>query len=312
MVNSPNKEIKLIILVVIMAVLILVSSLIGFQLGQRNSLPTGADFTTSPANGANVSGQKLLLNAQVDHKFGQTSLPVLNRETSVLICNLSNVSIQLAEGEVLLEEALAAGAVMPEDIISWAKQDAAAGICKEIYASKNSLNCFIYRYSQLELCVYDDVYETPDGQQHLIRDLTIRESGSSTTGVSFSSPDENGKLQNIDREDWGLSFTVERAEDDSLRLIIKQSGGQQIGTLEIYDCLIYNIGQDIPVYESGEILQINANAETALVLNCPAALPSGEYNMRLMIRDKFDPTQVHPLMRDYEDSQYHFIKFTLP
>ena len=258
MVKKTSIKTKSFILMLCVFVIAPSFCLLGFYLGKNSPQPpTATTATTIPETES--SDQQLVISAQISHENESTTVSLPGSEQTVLFCNLSDVRITLEDGTHDLKAALEDGLVTPEEIISWAKQDAAKGICKEIFSSNNGLTNFIYRYAQLELSVYDDVYETPDGKQHLIRDLTIRESGGSGFGVSFSYTDENGELKSIDREDWGLSFTLEKTGESTLLLICKQSGGQQIGQLEIRNIAVYQVSSDSRVCSTDDIFQITTN-----------------------------------------------------
>lgn len=306
---------KIFLLFICTLTLLFICGTICFHLGSKGSSVTSSSNPTDVTSEKQASKNNLILYAQIDHEYGMQEFSVLNREDTVTIYNLYDVHIALPEGLLHLEDALSCGLITPEQIVSWAKQDAMENNCKELFFSENGLSHYIYRYSQLELCVYDDVFEAPNGEQYQIRDLTIRDCGETKSGVSLSIPDENGELQMLDREEWGLSFRVERISDSTLSLFCNQSGGQQIGQLEIVDFLIYQISPEKLIYESYQETPIQANGETQVLLDCSNyinKLTGGDYKLRLIIRDKYDATQVHPLMKNFEDSQYHFIDFTLP
>ena len=307
--NASRSKVRVFILLFCGLAIIFGFYLLGFYMGKPHAHSSAPDTTISEVQAS--SRQRLLISAQISHQQGNTHLSLPNSTHTVLLSNLYDVRIALADGTHDLKDALTNGLVTPEEIICWAKQDAAQGVCKEIFSSKNGLSHFIYRYAQLELSVFDDVYETPDGQQHRIWDLTIRESGGNNSGLSLSYLDENGERKNIDREDWGLTFTAERVDEHTLRLTCIQSGGQQLGQLEIVGLAVYYTDLDSSVCDSSDVFQITANSITTIDLGC-TGLPAGTYNMRLLIKDRFDPDQVHTLMRDFEDSQYHSVVFSLP
>ena len=41
-------------------------------------------------------------------------------------------------------------------------------------------------------------------------------------------------------------------------------------------------------------------------------LSSGDYAVFLLVRDEFDESQVHPLMRDFKSTQYYVVEFAVP
>lgn len=312
--KKPNNLLNLLILGV--TALMVLSCMAGYQLGKKEHQSSAPAETTAPKE---ENRQRLLLAVQVDYDTGLVSVPLAGRADKVSISNLSDVQITLTEGTMPLCAALENGAVTPEELVAWAKLDAIAGICKESFRSENGLAYWLYRYSNVELSVYEDILEAPDGEHYPIRNLTIRDPGGKTTGVVMQ-VEQAGLLVDLGREDWGLSFEVTRADENGLTLTCIQSGGQLVGQAAIYSYMVSKFhyeGQDkIPVSwdgaDSSQWMTIQNEGTTELRLEWENAIPSGEYALHVFVRDVYDPEDMHPLIRNFEDGQNHSVQFTIP
>ena len=221
------------------------------------------------------------------------------------------------DGEYIpLAEAVETGLITPEEILMYARLDAAAGNCKEDYLSKRGLNRFYYRYKRYLVTAVHDVYETPDGKQHLISSVKICDPGGET-GLSHAYYDENHKP--LDLEDWGITFELVSCDANGVVLRFEQTGGQHIGELVLYMYMILSEADGVfidPIVEHNPYevpvpyMTIANNAVTEYRLDWEqeyGSLPSGTYRILLTLEDRYDPEQVHPLMVNYRDMQDYWI-----
>lgn len=222
------------------------------------------------------------------------------------------------DGEVLpLETALSQNIVNEEDIFYFARKDARNGICEEIYESELGLTHFTYIYPEYALRLIYDVYETPDGQQHLISDIEISPPDNyAPTYTAFY----NDGIVRYDLEDWGLDFSVKNVTATGLTLTTTQSGGQQIGELKVRAYFI--LAKSGPPLDklngtreseyTDIAISMNGTTETTIDwTDTFGPLPVGDYYLDLSIKDYYDESSVHPLMRDYYDEQDYFVDFNI-
>lgn len=318
--EKKKNDLKLNLIILGVAALMVLSCVAGFQLGRRkDTAPVLSTESTAPTDGQELSGQRLVLAVAVDYDAGSVDLAVAGREDTVQLRNLAAVDIDLPQGTMALSAALAGGHVTPEELIAWAKLDAAAGFCKETSFSENGFAHFVYRYANVELSVYDDVFEAPNGEHYHIRDLTVRDPGSQGSGVNLYIEGEDGLLYDLTKEDWGLSFELTEADANGLTLTCTQSGGQQIGQLAVHSYMVsklhYEGADKLPVKwdaeDSSQWLMIQNDGTTVFRLVWENALPSGEYGLHLFVRDVYDPEDIHPLIRNFEDGQTFSVTFTV-
>lgn len=247
-----------------------------------------------------------------------------NYDGSIMYIGVKNVIIEVNGKTIALEESIREGLVTVEDIMANARRDARNKQCIESWISEHGLNQFTWNYPNYDLCIVMDVYETPDGQQHMINSLSIYPPGLASTS-SQAYMDTSGKyLVPIDQEDWGLTFETVEASATGLRIHIQQEGGQQFGNL-ITDSYMIISGDTEEVvtpligwYTEEDFIPraaIVPNGETTFAIdwtNAHGELPSGSYVLKLWIKDVYDESQVHPLTENYHDIQSYYIEFTIP
>lgn len=228
--------------------------------------------------------------------------------------NLTDVKIEMNDGIYPLEEAIQSGLISIEEIFAYARLDYRNGFCNQTQKTKNGLTHFTYHYEGIDLCLVYDVFEAPDGQNHLISDMGVYHDG--TRVGHLYTDDQTG--ERIDYEDWGLTFTVVDATPTKVTILCQQSGGQQIGELYL-DSDWWLSGAE----EMTTSVEDQASPETPLTMggeftftldwgNKYGVLPSGEYELSLAINDHFDKTQVHSLMKDFQQRQYYSINLDIP
>lgn len=291
--------------------LFLISAMLFSGCGRETSNSVDA---SSPSD-----SRRLRITAVIDEGAGFTTIDsdTLNLTDDLSYLDLKDVHLETEAGPVPLETALANQQITVEEIFAFARLDARAGICREHYVTENGLTRFVYAYPEFDLYLTYDIFEAPDGSDHLINDVCLAQPNSD---VSFFYTDKKTGLP-LDREEWGLRFVVEDTTPGGISLECTQAEGVQIGTLSIVDYYIYCTDSDTyldTLPDSGGIanpdIPIPSNAQTQIDIDWSqiyGSLPEGEYELVLAIRDVFDPAQVHPFMRDYADKQNYGIPFTV-
>ena len=237
---------------------------------------------------------------------------------SVTLYNLSDVTIDLGGETVALRDALENNKISGDELVALARLDAAQGVCNETAKSKNGLTEFTYHYPEFSLHYVYDVYETPDGKQHLIKDLSLY--GAKNTPEYSYAFDKDG--QPIDYEDWGLEFRISEVNSKGMRLTCSQSGGQQLGTLSLELALLSKAGTGqyepidsiIPKGETAAASKINMGGITEISFDFEktyGVLPAGDYALDFQIADRYDKDALSALTRKYHDTQWYSIAFTI-
>lgn len=255
----------------------------------------------------------VLLSEVTDHSFQEISL----------YFGLSAATWEDGTQTLWLRDALAQGLVTPEEMACYARLDAENGFCTETYETENGLTNFTYAYPTFNLRIVYDVYCTPNNGDYLIDYLVIYPQNSD----SILSPITRFYLPSgeaVDREDWGLDFTVEESSATGITLRCAQSGGQQIGRLYVhfYNLRHYNLrdtetetGLETATGESPECgTDLNMGGETLWTLDWTeayGALPAGQYALNLYIYDIYEESQMHPLMQNFYDWQVYTLEFTI-
>lgn len=167
---------------------------IGFAIGRNDEKKT---VLVAPTES---TAPRLIISAvHADSEYTSEKIQQTNDGTSDLdFCciGLTDVTIDLGGNVMDLGNALREGKTSLSEISFLAQSDSQSGFCTEGWKSKNGLAEFRYSYPDFDLWIVDDIYETPDGLQHLIRGITLCQPGSD---VAF--------LHNeLDQEDWGIEF----------------------------------------------------------------------------------------------------------
>ena len=222
---------------------------------------------------------------------------------------LRDVTIAIDETAIDFESALREGKISLAELSFLAQSDALSGLCTERWESKNGLARFCYSYPAFDLWIIHDIYETPDGQQHLVQNITLCEPGSD---ISFV-------YNELDQEDWGIEFSVEEASPSEITLSYTQSGGQQIGQLMTCGYEISRLDpmepiarlDDAPLQEQ---MPISMDAKGSLTLDIETyfgTLPAGQYGMYLYLQDTYSEEEIPPLTRNFHDTQCYWIDFDI-
>jgi len=227
----------------------------------------------------------------------------------------SEVKIYVYGESVPLEEAIRDGKISFEDIVYFARKDAENGICTETFESRLGLTHYTYQYPQCFLRIVDDVFETPAMGQKRIRNLAVYASKADVTGPYTNFLDkETGKR--LDQPDYGIECKVNEASPTGAELTLNQSGGQQLGELTV--AFAYLTKEDgTPVAENKNLqpdLTIAPDCTTAVTLDWTpiyGAISAGNYQMILVIEDKYDAGSLHPLMPQYFNGNAITVEFTV-
>lgn len=229
---------------------------------------------------------------------------------------VTNVTIDIGGTTIKLEDAIRDSYITPAQLFAYARLDAENGFCTESFRTgRTGLTAFVYTYPDADLWMVYDIWQTPDGQQHLIEDFRVYPSQGSSGEYpgGYLDMETNARL---DRENWGITLEVKEITSTGMTLVCTQSGGQQIGQLHVYSYSIRDehgpIAQPVMVDYS---IDLQMDGTTELVLDWTAlygSLQSGEYKLIVAVQDVYDPSQVHPLMRNYTDYQDYDLLFTVP
>ena len=299
-----SRRILSIISLILAAVLLLG---IGFAIGRNDEKKT---VLVAPTES---TAPRLIISAvHADSEYTSEKIQQTNDGTSDLdFCciGLTDVTIDLGGNVMDLGNALREGKTSLSEISFLAQSDSQSGFCTEGWKSKNGLAEFRYSYPDFDLWIVDDIYETPDGLQHLIRGITLCQPGSD---VAF--------LHNeLDQEDWGIEFSVAEASQTEITLNYTQSGGQVLGQLMTYGYAISRLNpmEGIALLDNAPLQEqkpISMNGQGTLCLDIETyfgALPAGQYGMYLYLQDAYNEEDVPPLTRNYHDVQCYWIEFTV-
>lgn len=264
--------------------------------------------------------QRLRITAEVQSEAGEvlTSDVLGGNFSQGLRCyDVADVRIDLNGEPIALEEALRDGSISEEEISCRAREDARNGFCEETWESSHGLTHFTYRYPDIQIRLIHDVYETPDGKQHLISHMCVypvdRELGAYTDFYD----DETGLR--LDREDWGISLEIKEVSGAGLSVICVQSGGQQLGQLTFINFALTKDGQFVDrlddsdhLPELSQPIAMEGNTDFSISFSqVYGQLPKGDYALVLYIRDEYDASRVHPLTENFTDIQLYEIPFSV-
>lgn len=254
----------------------------------------------------------------LEHEYEFFSPDDLNNtiDLPLIYLGLKNVYITINQSTYNLETAIRDNHITVPEIFAYARLDSDAGFCQEEYKSINGLTTFKYNYPEFTLQIVYDVYETPDGKQHLINDIAIFNKGE-TLRRMYTGTD--GAL--LDLEDWGLTFEIKESNSTSVQIKCTHYNGQQLG--EIVPKLYYIVtetGKELPTITKNEskYIEIYANPVkqnsssylTVDWINEYGELPNGSYKLWLLFEDKHDK-EITPLIRNFYDEQAYWINFEI-
>jgi len=284
---------------------------------------------SEPASSGAALQQKLRFSVIAEEEPGYTvfSKEELGGKTDAYLSywNLAEVNIHMDGADIPLVEAIRSGGLTVPELFAFARMDARNGFCKEEYASEHGLTHFSYRYPECVLELAYDVYETPDGNQTLIEEVCLTNHSSSLSRFYLDENSEWGYF--LDREDWGLAFEISNVSPTQITLDYTQHGGQQIGELFIDRYILFPaeasaepkegpgfIGnyQKGPEWQSIPILSDSSGQITIDWSSDAGILDPGNYYLQMDISDRYEESEVHPLMVNYYDKQRYNVAFSIP
>lgn len=305
----------------IVSSIILISSLfLGGCIAQGHDAPTIVN-TESDYSDRNLT-ISLTVNKEASSNVALSYEELGGNFTEGLVyCNVSDVSIEIDGSTMKLETALQEGLVTEADIFCYARLDAKEGICQETCASIKGLTNFTYCYPEYDLRIIYDVLETPDGQQRLISDIGIYPPGYDRSPYYNFFDGKTG--ERFITENWGLDFHVTEVSPTGISVNCSQSDGQQIGQLYVTHFTLSNADgntlnrtddakNEAVSFDAGKIDMDGTTTISIDWYDYYGELPSGNYKLDLSVQDKFDESQVHPLMVDYYDIYNYGLEFSIP
>ena len=226
---------------------------------------------------------------------------------------VKDVRVQLPSGEKALAQALSDGDISLGEIFAYAQLDAQNGFCQGRYTSKNGLAQYYYMYPEYRLYLVNDIYELPNGTAIPVQELSICDlhKGGSVINVYT---DEAGNI--LDVEDWGLTWTVAEVTPTSAKLRCTQQGGQQLGQLAVFSCLMFQKDSNWEPQRFDVDIPLTMGGDSEITLDWTeevGALAPGQYTLKLGVEDRYDPDEVHPLllMHNYKDLQGYTLDVTV-
>ncbi len=274
-----------------------------------------------------ISGQKLKFIVTEAEQPGFTKEELGGKDDGFIVYfGLAEVNINIDGTDVSLAEAIRDGKLTVSEIFAFARLDAQNGFCNETYASEHGLTHFTYTYPECVLRLAYDVYETPDGRQTLIDEISVHRITDGTGSIGDTYVDTESEWGYfLDREDWGLTFQAANVSPMQIVLNYTQQGGQQIGELVIEAYTLYSmegfgkpglagyIGSS-PINSEGLAAPLLKDTSGQITIDWSAtvgALVPGEYYLNLSISDIYDESEVHPLMENFYDKQSYNIVFSV-
>lgn len=325
--RSKEEKMKRVIGIVLICVLLIGVFFAGQRIGSMDSSAPETEATIPEE----PSERNLRISVTDDLDGGYTTIPLeQGNYKDITYLRVTNVTIDISGTIMKLEDALQEGYISVDELIAYARQDASLGFCREAAKTKNGLTEFTYYYGDFDLRYVYDVYETPNGRKHLITDILIHDVRSEPI---FRPVDEDtGEF--IDYEDWGLEFEVIKQDPSGITILCSQSGGQQIGTLNVGTPMLYRKNPNAlaservePLTEEGEVVFneseqwvpnpngfLTMGGETELSFDFVGlfgTLPAGDYELVLQIVDLYDEEDVPPLSRNFYDEQWYSIEFSI-
>lgn len=235
-------------------------------------------------------------------------------KTRVHYVDVTDVRIKV-DGKVwYLKNALEEGAVSLEEMAYAAKLDAQNGFCQAYARARDGVAFVGYRYPEYDLRFLDGAENTYNAEQDPTHELYI-----------LPNPYELRYIADYAREDWGLSFETVEADETSVTFDCTQRDGEQLSML-IADFYYISPAQGEeelprkPGTDSTSVFQpkpeLNRDTVTRVTLDWSdiyGPLSAGDYRMRLMVSDVYQPngenTQIGHL---FDKTQGYDILFTVP
>lgn len=293
---------------------------IGFAIGRNEIQASVPDATDAAEDIVHTKDDVPALNLTVT-RVGNTDSQIFSPEDlgnnfnqGMSYCGVTDVSISLSNGSERLEDALKNGDITEEEIFFRARQDARDGRCQETFETQHGVTFYNYHYPDYDLWLVYDVFNSPNGKAYPVSQLIVLRTTPDYRihpSCLFTDP-ETGAF--VNREDWGLTFELSDVTNHSATVTCTQSGGQQIGQLEVRCYTLYPDTKgivDAPKYETG-IAMDGTCQFTVDWSETYGDLPSGTYRLCLWIWDIYDESQLHPLMDNFQDWQMLDVELIIP
>lgn len=293
---------------------------IGFAVGRNEIQASVPDATDAAEDIVHTGDDVPALNLTVT-RVGNTDSQIFSPEEignnfnqGMSYWGVTDVSISLNSGDERLEDALKNGDITEEEIFFRARQDARDGRCQETFETQHGVTFYNYHYPDYDLWLVYDVFNSPNGKAYPVSQLIVFRTTPDYhlhPSCAFTDP-ETGAF--VNREDWGLTFELSDITSHSATVTCTQSGGQQIGQLEVR---CYTLHPDT----KGIINPPKFETEIAMDGTCQFSvdwsetygdLPSGTYRLYLWVYDIYDESQLHPLMDDFQDWQVLDVELIIP
>lgn len=272
------------------------------------------------------SGQKLKFSVVPTEEIGFIKIPDEKKgseKAELVYQNLSEVNITLSGKTEPLEDAIRTGKITGAEIFAYARMDAEAGYCKEGYTSEQGLTRFVYTYPEYALEMVYDIFEGSEGKNVLINEITVADSTQSLFDSDSFYVDESSRWGYfLDREDWGLEFTVKAVTPESLTVTYTQKQAQELDELTCEDYIMFaevegardefvtQTGRDAP----GFPIAITSDGSGEITFDwskMAGKLNPGTYYVRIGIRDNYDPEKVPANVTKRYSKQSYCVEFTV-
>ena len=272
------------------------------------------------------SGQKLKFSVVPTEEIGFIKIPDEKKgseKAELVYQNLSEVNITLDGKTEPLADAIGSGKITGAEIFAYARMDAEAGYCKEGYTSEQGLTRFVYTYPEYALEMVYDIFEGSEGKNVLINEITVADSTQSLFDSDSFYVDESSRWGYfLDREDWGLEFTVKTVTPESLTVTYTQKQTQELGELTCEDYIMFaevegardefvtQTGRDAP----GFPIAITSDGSGEITFDwskMAGKLNPGTYYVRIGIRDNYDPEKVPANVTKRYSKQSYCVEFTV-
>lgn len=293
---------------------------IGFAVGRNEVQASVPDATDAAEDIVHSEDDVPALNLTVT-RVGNTDSQIFSPEElgnnfnqGMSYWGVTDVSISLNSGDERLKDALKNGDITEEEIFFRARQDARDGRCQETFETQHGVTFYNYHYPDYDLWLVYDVFNSPNGKAYPVSQLIVFRTTPDYhlhPSCAFTDPETGGF---VNREDWGLTFELSDITSHSATVTCTQSGGQQIGQLEVR---CYTLHPDT----KGIINPPKFETEIAMDGTCQFSvdwsetygdLPSGTYRLYLWVYDIYDESQLHPLMDDFQDWQVLDVELIIP
>ena len=272
------------------------------------------------------SGQKLKFSVVPTEEIGFIKIPDEKKgseKAELVYQNLSEVNITLDGKTEPLADAIGSGKITGAEIFAYARMDAEAGYCKEGYTSEQGLTRFVYTYPEYALEMVYDIFEGSEGKNVLINEITVADSTQSLFDSDSFYVDESSRWGYfLDREDWGLEFTVKTVTPESLTVTYTQKQAQELGELTCEDYIMFaevesardefvtQTGRDAP----GFPIAITSDGSGEITFDwseMAGKLNPGVYYVRIGVRDNYDPEKVPANVTKRYSKQSYCVEFTV-